>query len=79
MGLRPNRRGGVRISAAVEQVDWNEGWGDSKVMVVAHNYGHAGFGYQASVGCANKIVEQIEECLKELDSVRAASRTMAKL
>ncbi|KAK3809104.1 MAG: hypothetical protein JOS17DRAFT_765269 [Linnemannia elongata] len=79
VGLRPNRRGGVRISAAVEQFDWNEGWGDSKVVVVAHNYGHAGFGYQASVGCAAKVVEQVEGCLKELDLVRASSRTMSKL
>ncbi|KAF8944009.1 hypothetical protein BGZ47_004767 [Haplosporangium gracile] len=79
VGLRPNRRGGVRISATVEQFDWNEGWGDSKVVVVAHNYGHAGFGYQASVGCASKVVEQIEGCLQELDRVRTSSRTMAKL
>ncbi|KAF9545091.1 hypothetical protein EC957_011246 [Mortierella hygrophila] len=79
VGLRPNRRGGVRISAAVEQLDWNEGWGDSKVVVVAHNYGHAGFGYQASVGCAAKVVEQVEGCLNELDLVRASSRSMSKL
>ncbi|KAF9339296.1 hypothetical protein BGZ91_006417 [Linnemannia elongata] len=79
VGLRPNRRGGVRVSATVEQFDWNEGWGDSKVVVVAHNYGHAGFGYQASVGCAAKVVEQVEGCLEELDRVRASSRTMAKL
>lgn len=49
------------------------------MVVVAHNYGHAGFGYQASVGCAAKVVEKVEGCLKELDLVRASSRTMAKL
>ncbi|KAK3826757.1 MAG: hypothetical protein J3R72DRAFT_405975 [Linnemannia gamsii] len=78
VGLRPNRRGGVRISAAVEQLDWNEGW-DNKVVVVAHNYGHAGFGYQASVGCADKVVGEIEARLVELEGVRSVSRTMSKL
>ncbi|KAF9095796.1 hypothetical protein BGX23_012624 [Mortierella sp. AD031] len=78
VGLRPNRRGGVRISAAVEQLDWNEGWNPA-VAVVAHNYGHAGFGYQASVGCADKVVEQIETCLSELERVRTVTRSMAKL
>ncbi|KAG0003442.1 hypothetical protein BGZ65_001699 [Modicella reniformis] len=78
VGLRPNRCGGVRISAAVDQLDWNEGW-NPNVLVVAHNYGHAGFGFQSSVGCANKIVEQIEGCLEELESVRSQARTMAKL
>ncbi|KAF9922591.1 hypothetical protein FBU30_007276 [Linnemannia zychae] len=78
VGLRPNRRGGVRVSAAVEQLDWNEGW-DSSVMVVAHNYGHAGFGYQASVGCADRVVRQIEECLHELEVAKGRSKTMAKL
>ncbi|KAF9123533.1 hypothetical protein BGW39_008904, partial [Mortierella sp. 14UC] len=78
VGLRPNRRGGVRISAAVEQLDWNEGW-DPKVVVVAHNYGHAGFGYQASVGCADKVVGEIEARLVELEEVRSVARTMSKL
>ncbi|KAF9363220.1 hypothetical protein BGX34_004626 [Mortierella sp. NVP85] len=78
VGLRPNRRGGVRVSAAIEQLDWNEGW-DPAVLVVAHNYGHAGFGYQASIGCANKTVEQIEQCLKDLKNIKSQSRTMAKL
>jgi len=78
VGLRPNRRGGVRVSAAIEQLDWNEGW-DPAVLVVAHNYGHAGFGYQASIGCANKTVEQIEQCLKDLKNIKSQIRTMAKL
>ncbi|KAG0368125.1 hypothetical protein BC939DRAFT_486296 [Gamsiella multidivaricata] len=78
VGLRPNRRGGVRVSAAVEQLDWNEGW-DKSVLVVAHNYGHGGFGFQASVGCAQKTVENIEQCLKELQGARSQARTMAKL
>ncbi|KAG0204751.1 hypothetical protein BGX28_003413 [Mortierella sp. GBA30] len=78
VGLRPNRRGGVRVSAAVEHLDWNEDW-KPQVLIVAHNYGHAGFGYQASVGCANKTVENIENCLQELKEVRSHARSMAKL
>ncbi|KAI1317635.1 hypothetical protein EDD11_008063 [Mortierella claussenii] len=78
VGLRPNRRGGVRVTAAIEQLDWNEGW-DPAVLVVAHNYGHAGFGYQASVGCANKTVANIERCLQQLQTARAESKTMSKL
>ncbi|KAG0046183.1 hypothetical protein BGZ83_008619, partial [Gryganskiella cystojenkinii] len=77
-GLRPNRRGGVRVSAAIEQLDWNEGW-EQPVVVMAHNYGHAGFGYQASIGCAEKVVAQIEKCVRELGHVRASTKTMAKL
>ncbi|KAF9175862.1 hypothetical protein BGX21_003189 [Mortierella sp. AD011] len=78
VGLRPNRRGGVRVSASVEQLDWNEGW-NPFVMTVAHNYGHAGFGYQSSVGCANKTVENIERCLGEMQAVRSEARSMSKL
>ncbi|KAG0005280.1 hypothetical protein BGZ79_005860 [Entomortierella chlamydospora] len=78
VGLRPNRRGGVRVSASVEQLDWNEGW-NPFVMIVAHNYGHAGFGYQSSVGCANKIVENIERCLSEMQAVRSEAKSMSKL
>ncbi|KAG0248054.1 hypothetical protein BG011_000586 [Mortierella polycephala] len=77
-GLRPNRRGGVRMTAAVEQLDWNEGW-NPQLLIVAHNYGHAGFGYQASIGCANKTVENIEQCIGELVEARQQARTMAKL
>ncbi|ORZ15422.1 hypothetical protein BCR41DRAFT_422221 [Lobosporangium transversale] len=78
VGLRPNRRGGVRVSATAEQLDWNEGWNPS-VLVVAHNYGHAGFGYQASIGCANKTAKCIERSLKNLQTLRDEARTMAKL
>ncbi|KAF9928441.1 hypothetical protein BGZ67_006979, partial [Mortierella alpina] len=78
VGLRPNRRGGVRVSTSVEQLDWNEGWAN-QVVLVAHNYGHAGFGYQASIGCANKVVADIETRLEELVEVRNHARTMSKL
>ncbi|KKA28796.1 hypothetical protein TD95_002850 [Thielaviopsis punctulata] len=54
VGLRPVRKGGVRIER--EEIEW-EG---SKVQVV-HNYGHGGYGYQTSYGFANRVVELVAE------------------
>lgn len=52
VGLRPAREGGPRIERErVEGVD------------VVHNYGHGGFGYQASFGCAGSAVELVNEVL----------------
>lgn len=54
VGLRPGREGGVRIEKEVI-----EG------LRVVHNYGHAGWGYQGSYGCAERVVELVDEVLKE--------------
>lgn len=52
VGLRPYREGGPRIERErVEGVD------------VVHNYGHGGFGYQASFGCAGSAVKLVNEVL----------------
>jgi D-amino-acid oxidase len=53
VGLRPLRTGGVRI----EKERIGEGW-------VVHNYGHGGWGYQASYGCSADAVELVDEVLK---------------
>jgi len=45
VGLRPGRKGDARVE--IEEV---------KGFVVCHAYGHAGAGYQNSVGSANKVV-----------------------
>ncbi|KAI0132093.1 D-amino acid oxidase-like protein [Xylariales sp. AK1849] len=50
VGLRPHRNGGVRIEK--EKID--NTW-------VVHNYGHAGWGYQGSYGCAERVVELVDE------------------
>lgn len=50
VGLRPYREGGVRIER--ERIGGVE---------VVHNYGHAGWGYQGSFGCAEKVVELVSE------------------
>lgn len=57
VGLRPGREGGVRIEK--ERIDGT--W-------VVHNYGHAGWGFQGSYGCAERVVELVEEAVAELDS-----------
>ncbi|RFU80235.1 d-amino-acid oxidase [Trichoderma arundinaceum] len=49
VGLRPYRKGGVRI--AEEALD-----GETSIV---HNYGHAGWGYQGSYGCAERVVELV--------------------
>ncbi|TVY36662.1 D-amino-acid oxidase [Lachnellula subtilissima] len=52
VGLRPARKGGVRIESEV--VDG---------VQVVHNYGHAGAGYQCSFGCAEVAVKLVDEAL----------------
>lgn len=52
VGLRPGRVGGVRIEE--EMI----GGG-----CVVHNYGHGGWGYQGSYGCAERVVEIVKGVL----------------
>lgn len=54
VGLRPARKGGVRVEM--------EHFGD---FVVCHAYGHAGAGYQNSVGSANKVARILGEWFDE--------------
>ncbi|PPQ84640.1 hypothetical protein CVT26_003931 [Gymnopilus dilepis] len=59
-GLRPARKGGIRL-----EVEWIEGEKirrQGKVPVV-HNYGHGGYGYQTSWGCASKALRLLDEAL----------------
>lgn len=55
VGLRPARTGGVRVE--------KELLGDGTWVV--HNYGHAGWGYQGSYGCAEGVVELVNEISTE--------------
>ena len=52
VGLRPARDGGVRIESERIADVW-----------VVHNYGHSGWGYQGSYGCAERVVELVDEVL----------------
>ncbi|PFH61926.1 hypothetical protein XA68_15799 [Ophiocordyceps unilateralis] len=51
VGLRPYRRDGVRIETEIT----------ADGLRIVHNYGHAGWGYQASYGCAERVVELVNE------------------
>jgi D-amino-acid oxidase len=53
-GLRPYRKSGVRVER--EQLD--------EITHLVHNYGHAGWGYQGSYGCAEGVVELVNEIRK---------------
>jgi len=55
VGLRPLREGGTRI----EKDEVNG-------VKVVHNYGHGGFGYQASFGCSVEAVALVKEALQGL-------------
>jgi glycine/D-amino acid oxidase-like deaminating enzyme len=57
VGLRPGRKGGARVE--IENLDG---------IVICHAYGHAGAGYQNSVGSANKVVKLLEEHFQEAGS-----------
>lgn len=53
VGLRPLRKNGPRVEK--ERV--------TKLWVV-HNYGHGGYGYQTSYGCAVDVVHAVELILE---------------
>ena len=58
VGLRPYREGGVRIEE--ERLD-DETW-------IVHNYGHGGWGYQGSYGCAEAVVELVDRLRRRTGS-----------
>ncbi|KAE9570800.1 D-amino-acid oxidase [Colletotrichum fructicola] len=64
VGLRPWRKGGVRL-----ETDFNL---STKETLVVHNYGHAGWGYQGSYGCAEYVVELVEGFQKDRNVVDKA-------
>ncbi|KAK0099500.1 hypothetical protein ONS95_000231 [Cadophora gregata] len=51
VGFRPGRKGGPRVEVEREKVGG---------VWVVHSYGHGSGGFQASVGCAERIVELVE-------------------
>ena len=64
-GLRPGRRGGVRVE---EEVLKGEG---ERVVRVVHSYWHAGAGYQNSVGSARKVVRLVGESVAIAEGLQA--------
>ncbi|CAG8682414.1 16536_t:CDS:10 [Cetraspora pellucida] len=58
-GLRPCRKDGVRIEA-----EWIDCKQYNKQVLICHNYGHGGSGYESSYGTAQEAIEVIKEKLK---------------
>ncbi|TFK28533.1 D-amino-acid oxidase [Coprinopsis marcescibilis] len=58
-GFRPARKGGVRLEAGRTKVP-----GTDRTIPVVYNYGHAGSGYIASFGCAQRSLELLEDAFK---------------
>lgn len=58
VGLRPMRSGGIRIER--ETVNGSAG----RRVEVVHNYGHGGYGYQTSFGCANAVEKLVDEAVR---------------
>lgn len=54
VGLRPVREDGTRIE--IEQ---------TAALLLVHNYGHGGAGYQSSYGCAEEAVRLVEKALSK--------------
>ncbi|KAI8644751.1 hypothetical protein BD408DRAFT_462051 [Parasitella parasitica] len=64
VGLRPSRIGGVRIEN--ELLSKNK----KQTIQVTHGYGHGGFGVQSSWGCAEYIVQVMQDGLTESKAAR---------
>ncbi|GAA5924343.1 FAD-dependent oxidoreductase [Sporobolomyces koalae] len=55
VGFRPTRDGGIRLEADVDLVIDGQSYG------VVHNYGHGGYGWQSSWGCAEEAASMVLE------------------
>lgn len=53
VGLRPTRHGFANLSTDMVEED-------GRKFAVVHNYGHGGWGYQASLGCAREVFDLVE-------------------
>ncbi|KAF9192815.1 hypothetical protein BGZ51_002877 [Haplosporangium sp. Z 767] len=58
VGFRPSRTGGVRV-----EVEYGRS-GSGQRVLIAHNYGHGGAGYQSSWGTAYDTLKLIQEAEK---------------
>lgn len=63
VGLRPEREAGPRVEK--EEVEGRK---------VVHCYGHAGAGFQNSVGCARKVVRLVDESLGRRDGLGISAK-----
>jgi len=56
VGFRPAREGGTRVEKEAINVG-------GKRKYIVHSYGHGGFGYQSSIGCAMEVDKLVQEAL----------------
>ena len=71
VGLRPGRRGGPRVEH--EEVLLSDG----KRWDVVHNYGHAGGGFQGSIGSASKVLSLVERIMSQPGRLQFEDRVLA--
>ena len=57
-GLRPMRTNGIRLEKETFT------GADGRKLMVIHNYGHGGAGYQTSYGCSKVVEKLVEESLE---------------
>ncbi|KAG0371016.1 hypothetical protein BC939DRAFT_499014 [Gamsiella multidivaricata] len=60
VGFRPSRIGGVRVEVEHGRT------GTGQHVLIAHNYGHGGAGYQSSWGTAFDLLKMIEQAQREV-------------
>ncbi|PKY26443.1 nucleotide-binding domain-containing protein [Rhizophagus irregularis] len=59
VGLRPHRKGGVRV-----ETEWTTSEKFGKKILICHNYGHGGSGYQSSYSTAQSALKIMKEILQ---------------
>ncbi|PVH72257.1 nucleotide-binding domain-containing protein [Cadophora sp. DSE1049] len=78
VGLRPGREGGIRVEREEVEVEvenlgvdkGGEAYGEGMRAWVVHNYGHAGEGYQTSIGCAEDAVKLLEGTFRNEEGMK---------
>ncbi|CAG8448160.1 11862_t:CDS:2 [Cetraspora pellucida] len=60
VGLRPVRENGIRIEA-----EWILSEKTGKKILLCHNYGHGGYGWQSSYGASLHVIQTLKQALRE--------------
>ncbi|CAG8554183.1 6598_t:CDS:2 [Cetraspora pellucida] len=60
VGLRPVRKNGIRIEA-----EWILSEKTGKKILLCHNYGHGGYGWQSSYGASLHVIQTVKQTLRE--------------
>ncbi|CAG8648483.1 4708_t:CDS:2, partial [Scutellospora calospora] len=60
VGLRPVRKNGIRI-----ETEWLLTEKTGKKVLLCHNYGHGGYGWQSSYGASMHVIQTLQDSLRE--------------